>query len=214
MLFLNQTSVLAFVSMLVLGTLYKLGDMRKTFPQTATILFKGAATSVAGALALYAAIVHGGAYAWWIAAGLFLCAVADMVLEKHFIGGMVVFALGHVAYILAFLSQGSLTPGVLALYGLLVAFVFYMAHVMHKKTGQTTLHLALYGVVIGLMAALAVPQRPAATVGAILFVLSDSLIAYRILVRPSKWNDLLCIILYYLGQFLLGYSALLNAMGV
>lgn len=209
----RETALLALLSMVVLGTLYKLGDLRKVFPERTTIFFKGAATSVAGAMALYAAVVYGGAYAWWVMAGLFLCAVADMVLEKHFIGGMIVFALGHVAYIVAFLYSGSLSLSTVLIYLALLAFTFTMARVMHKKTGQQTMHLALYGTIISLMVALAVPQRPAATIGAILFIISDGFIAYRLLVRPSRLNDLMCITMYYLGQFLLAYSALLNAAG-
>lgn len=210
----RETALLAFLSMLALGTMYKLGDIRKIFSEKMTILFKGAATSVAGAMALYAAVVYGGDYAWWVTAGLFLCAVADMVLEKNFIGGMVVFAMGHVGYIGAFISSGGLGVGSALLYLVLLAFVFIMARVAHQKTKQPTLHLALYGAVICLMVALAVPQRLSATIGALLFVISDAIIAYRILVRPTRFNDLMCIVLYYFGQFLLGYSALLNAAGV
>ena len=204
--------LLTFVSMLVLGTMFKLGEIKKVFPERSTILFKGATTTVAAALALYAGLLGGGTYAFLMAGGLLVCAVADMVLEKHFIAGMVVFALGHVFYITAFILNGGITLAAILTYAILLAIIYFGGQYAHQKTGEKVLHLQLYAGILSLMVALSVPQTAAATIGAFLFIISDGFIAYRLLVRPSQLNGIMCIILYYLGQFLLAYSAYLRVV--
>jgi uncharacterized membrane protein YhhN len=59
------------------------------------------------------------------------------------------------------------------------------------------------------MLALALPQRPLVLAGALLFVLSDSMLLARIVRKiTSKKYNYLCLGIYFLAQFLIAASAL------
>ena len=62
---------------------------------------------------------------------------------------------------------------------------------------------------IFLMLALAVSQKPVLLTGAILFVVSDLLLAFRIFTQnQSKLLDYICLACYYLAQYLIALSIL------
>ena len=73
------------------------------------------ATLCAAALALSGGLKESG---WLCVTALLLCAAADGLLCVHFVTGMAVFAAGHVAYMVWFLTgQGIAVPGDINLAG-------------------------------------------------------------------------------------------------
>lgn len=202
--------ILTALCMAALGTLYKTGDIRDRFRGGLRTAFKGTATATAGALALYAWALGGGRYALLIAAGLLVCAVADMVLEKDLMAGAAVFAVGHLCYMAAFIAAGGIKPLSLWLYGALLLLLAVSARAIGKKADQPVLPLALYGGVLCLMMALAWGHSWLAGLGATLFVISDGFIAYALFARPSTLNGIGCISLYYTAQFLLALTAVVR----
>ena len=198
----------AALAMAALGTLYKWGDIQNRFRRGLRTALKGMATAAAGALALYAGALGGGRYAWLTAAGLFVCALADMVLEKDLMAGAAVFAAGHLCYMAAFLTAGGLKPVSIFLYAVLAAALALSARAVGKTTKKPVLPFALYGGVLCLMLSLAWGHSWLAGLGATLFLISDGFIGYAEFVRPSTLNGIGCISLYYTAQFLLALTAM------
>ena len=78
-------AAIAALAMAVLGTLYEQSDRLHVLPNTRLTL-KGTATLMAALLAAYGAWAGGGTPAWIICAGIAVCALADVLLERVFCG--------------------------------------------------------------------------------------------------------------------------------
>ena len=150
-----------------------------------------------------------------IALGLALSAVADAVIEASFLAGLTVFLLAHLVYLVGFLAdcRAPAIPRALpfALYG------FGMYAVIGPGLGSLRVPVAVYMTVICAMvwrAAARVAQagRPtfgevAGFLGAVLFAISDSIIAWNRFVWPLAWAPPAIITLYWLGQTGIAASA-------
>lgn len=161
-----------------------------------------------------------GRYQLAIAVGLMLSALGDILLEvgdATFIFGLAAFLLGHVAYIVAFVQDTrKLHPLIGAAayaYGLFAMF-FLM------NTGDLAGMLApvqLYMLVIATMLWRAACRVPTPTVarfsawagliGALFFVVSDSILAFRLFGTPIQLGGLAVMATYWLGQLGIALSA-------
>jgi uncharacterized membrane protein YhhN len=155
-----------------------------------------------------------------ILAGLVLGLVGDVCLacpgQNAFRAGLVAFLLGHLFYVAAFVGLVGLSnwPG-LPLAGLALAACAVFLW-LRSRVGALLIPVILYILVISLMAAgawavysqAALPETAARAVlaGALLFYLSDLLVARDRFVAPQFVNRLLGLPLYYAGQFLLAFS--------
>jgi alkenylglycerophosphocholine/alkenylglycerophosphoethanolamine hydrolase len=158
-------------------------------------------------------------YATWIAIGLVLSAVGDVLLEMgeaQFVFGMAAFAVAHAFYIAAFVGRSP------ALH-LLLACPFAVWGVglfarLRPGLGSMTLPVGVYAVLLMVMAWRAAgcigargtptPGEWAAACGAVLFALSDSLIAVDRFDGPiPAWARLAILPLYWLGQSGIAWSA-------
>ena len=156
----------------------------------------------------------------WIVAGLALGAVGDFALTRSgtrgFLAGMVAFGLGHLAYAVGFwqIGQGA-TPSGWVDWGLTGAIVLLVAATevwLAPFTGALRWPVRLYCIVIGIMSATVVLLPPGAgrgvlQIGAVLFVLSDTLLAIRLFraTQPgSVWVLLVALWpAYWAGQALI-----------
>lgn len=154
-------------------------------------------------------------YGKLVFAGLVLGALGDVFLlggaRKFFIGGLVSFLLGHVAYVVAFASLGmdgtsaAVTALVMAVVLILVGrWVFPHAPEMRGP-------IAAYMVVIGLMCVAAVGARGAGApwmvpVGAIMFTASDIAVVRDRFVSKGFINRAWGLPLYYAAQLLIAWS--------
>lgn len=185
--------------------------------------------------AVKTASVLGLALAAWLAGGpglllaaLLACALGDLLLSRDgtapFIAGVAAFAVGHVAYVLLFLDHAGGRPETLSLivaYTLASALVLLcglMGWLLWQRAGAMRLPVLLYIPVILAMglAALVVPRTGTLALvlpGALLFVLSDSLLALelfimhpahplrrlaRFAVWPSYWGAQLLLTLAFI----------------
>jgi len=151
----------------------------------------------------------------WLVVGLVLCAAGDLLLlgsGRSFDLGLVVFLLGHVAYIGAFAT--ALPPGEwwrLAVVPLVLAAAA-AARWLWPHLGRRRLPVAAYIVVISAMvwAAISVARAGAlpsiVAVGAILFYLSDLAVARHRFVKAEFLNRGIGLPLYYAGQVLIAMS--------
>ncbi|MEO4047377.1 lysoplasmalogenase [Pseudomonas sp. CAU 1711] len=161
-----------------------------------------------------------GAYRRWVGIGLGFSLLGDMLLEwpaDLFVFGLGAFLLAHLAYLLAYLGDSRrLAPLELLVAATAASAMF--AVLARAGLGSLLLPVALYSLAIGAMLwrALArigaVPARSAwlAAAGAVLFVLSDSLIGISRFVAPFEGAGYAIILSYWLGQLGIAASAVLN----
>jgi uncharacterized membrane protein YhhN len=141
----------------------------------------------------------------WIAAGLALSALGDVALEirggpSFFLAGMLAFALAHAAYVCGFLAVSKAPRFVLLLpFGLwgigLFAFI-------RPGLGPMAAPVAVYALLlVAMMWRATAAGAPAAALGALLFGLSDSLIATNRFHAPVPGAGWLIMALYWAGQY-------------
>lgn len=161
------------------------------------------------ALAAWQARARDEARAGWVALGLSLSALGDVLLEwpaDLFVPGLVAFLCGHLAYVAAFTGRAPVLAPLRALPFL--AFGAGMFLFLRPGLGELALPVAAYVAVICTMA-----WRAAATVGrippvasalavggALTFVASDSLIALDRFWTPIPGASWAIMATYWLGQ--------------
>lgn len=142
----------------------------------------------------------------FVLAGLVLAALGDVALmfERWFLVGLGLFAACHVAYIAGFSTVAR--PSVVWLMVAAVAMVLIARWILPRVTGTMRTAVAGYIVVIGVMAASALSARArslALPVGAVMFVLSDLLVARERFVTSDDRNRMWGLPLYYAAQVLI-----------
>ncbi len=137
-----------------------------------------------------------------------MCALADMALEVKFNWGVVTFGIGHVLYCTAYLLNEPFVMTQLYVFLALMALVVVLIVVLKKHLKAYLVPFSLYSIVLCTMVCLALTQPVLLKVGAVLFVLSDALLAKNILFGASKKMDYVTLFTYYLAQFLIGASVL------
>jgi len=151
-------------------------------------------------------IVH-----WLIITGLFFSAVGDATLH-WFLIGLSAFFLAHVFYTIGFFKKAVFTKVHIAacipiiIYGLVFAMQLIPA-LLDSNDQVLILPVTGYIIIISLMlwAAILTGNRYAAS-GSLLFVLSDSILAWSMFIGPVGIAEPLIMIFYYGGQFLIATS--------
>jgi len=162
----------------------------------------------------------------WFGLGLVFSMAGDIFLmlpRERFIAGLVAFLLAHVAYVVGF----NQTPTAFNLAGFVLAVLVTLVFLrVYRRiaagldaSGQPALKtpVLIYSLVISVMLLSALLtlatdtwQAGAAilvSAGALLFFLSDTLLAWNKFVTPIKWGRLAVIITYHLGQILITVGA-------
>jgi len=157
-----------------------------------------------GFLLLYAALAPHAS--WYLIAALALSLLGDVYLmlpDQLFPAGLAAFLLAHLAYIAAF----DATPLARSIWFIVVAAASVpLALRVIRAVPDLPLRAAVgvYMGVISLMVASAIASGALlATVGALLFFVSDALIALNRFVAPFAWARLGIIVTYHVGQLLL-----------
>ncbi|MCC5791476.1 MAG: lysoplasmalogenase [Legionellaceae bacterium] len=143
-----------------------------------------------------------------------LASLGDIVLtlpfESSLDAGLLCFLLAHLCYIAVLrrivLKKGQARantgwPGILA--ALLLAAITAFALLLWPYLGEKGVLVGLYMLVISVMALLALHVGVRCGAGALLFVLSDSMIALETFVWPGQRFFFWIMLTYYLAQFLL-----------
>lgn len=158
--------------------------------------------------------------AHWVLAGLILSWVGDVFLifasRKLFLAGLVAFLLGHVCYAAGFYTHGVLNGWIAVGLAVLLAvgaaiFVWLRPH-LGSMTGPVIGYILVISVMVG--GALGVylnPQwsqgaRLMVLAGAVMFYLSDIMVARDQFVDSAFINRLVGLPLYYGAQFLFAYT--------
>lgn len=158
-------------------------------------------------------------YAILVAGGLVLGLVGDIVICQPepggFLSGMIYFALGHLCYIGAFLRISThilwAVPAFLVIYGIFLTVLIRLA----KKIGNLLVPTAIYGAIIATMVSMSVtipfsvPQGYILLAAALLFAVSDGLLAYNTFIKIQTTNhtlDWISLCCYFAGQSLFAVS--------
>lgn len=160
-------------------------------------------------------------YGRWVLTGLILSWMGDLFLvfitrNKVFLAGLVSFLLAHLCYATAFFTYGRFDLWLVACVIALVLVGLMIFFWLRPHLGNMQAPVIAYMVVITLMMIGAVtfffnPHHPPGgrwwvLTGAILFFLSDILVARDRFVAPGFANSLLGLPLYYMAQFLFAFS--------
>jgi uncharacterized membrane protein YhhN len=164
-----------------------------------------------------AAFHDGAEVARWLTAGLVLGAIGDVLLmyesERAFLGGLVAFLLGHLAYVVAFarvVPPARWVEG--AMLGVLAAVLVAAAIVLRwlwPRLGAMRIPVMGYVAVITAMVLGGVAVRHAsllATAGAVAFYASDLTVARDKFVAKDVWNRAIGLPLYYGAQLLIAWA--------
>jgi len=157
-------------------------------------------------------------YKWLVVAGLLFCLGGDVFLmlpERYFIAGLVSFLIGHLLYIVAFVSDGGLHLALgwllpLAVYG------FAMVRLLWPGLGRLRGPVIIYVLAILIMAWQALGRWSAldtrgallAAAGALLFVASDSVLALDRFRRKFLSARFIVLSTYWAAQWLIAVSVL------
>ena len=205
---------LASVAALLVAEYKSIQPLRRMAKTAASLCFVG------GAVALGATETQYGSL---ILAGLVLCMAGDLLLlpkgERTFLAGMGAFALGHLAYAVAFLSVIDQNAGntlTLLFAGLVVmALISGVAlKLLWKHLDDFKWPVAAYTAIISVMVGTAFVASPAGHAapywlvagGAFLFAISDLAVAKDQFVEPNFFNRLWGLPLYYVAQLMIASS--------
>jgi len=156
-------------------------------------------------------------YSLWIAIGLLFSLAGDVLLlrsDHFFTLGLSAFLFTHIAYLVAF-TRGTRFPArpiVWVLYLLFAACCNFL--LFSRLPAALRLPVAIYSVFLLSMAAQAMGRSfflrssaaRLAAIGALLFVLSDGLLALDRFYAPLRFAPLLVLLPYYAGQWLITSS--------
>jgi len=167
-------------------------------------------------LALQPSMSTSALYAWLIVGGLLFSLAGDVLLmlpSDRFAAGLASFLVAHLFYIAAFASDAGFGSAPLAL----LPFVLGSAALyplLRPNLGRLQIPVLLYMLVISVMAwqavarSLAVGQLGAllASIGAVLFVISDAALAVNRFHRRIPASPRLILGTYFSGQWLIALS--------
>src|SRR5271157_5460224 len=156
-------------------------------------------------------------YSLWISIGLLFSLVGDILLlrpDHFFLQGLSAFLLTHIAYLIAFTRDAHFPArrGVWILYLLFAAFCNFL--LFSRLPAGLRFPVAVYSVFLVSMAAQAMGRSflmrtsaaRLAAVGALLFVLSDGLLAFNRFYALLRFAPLLILVPYYAAQWLIASS--------
>ncbi len=185
-------------------------------PRWQVYLFKPLTTIAILLLAMMAAQPFSPRYQWFIELGLLFSLGGDIFLmlpKDRFLAGLVSFLFAHVCYIVAF-SQGIQvisTPWVILPF---VLAVMIFVGILWPHLAKMKLPVIIYALTIGAMGWLATErwlqigemQIFFAFAGALLFVISDAVLAYNRFVKSFAAAQAIILITYYIAQYLIASS--------
>lgn len=149
-----------------------------------------------------------------LSSGLLFGALGDILLTQNkeifFIFGLVSFLIGHILYSVYFFMNSSFNKQGLFLsvitFALSIALSLYIVPAVEEKL---KLPVIFYIVGISIMVISTTFYKKFnyfSFLGAVLFLISDSLIAINKFITPIPFAHLWIMILYYLGQWGIGYG--------
>ena len=151
--------------------------------------------------------------------GLFFAMLGDIFLIEFFIVGALLFAVGHVFFLIAFffVSKFNIRDLVVMVCIFVPALLLILLYPHFNFEGMQAL-VIVYALIISVMLGKAISNVFARenrfinmliALGALLFFLSDVMLLFNVFGGAPYVLDVLCIALYYPAEFLLAFSILI-----
>lgn len=144
--------------------------------------------------------------------GLAFCTVGDALIIFSFLPGLVAFLIGHLFYIYSFIKIGHFSWNRLYM---LIPFTVFGVYIGFTLISSLTsngeeafiLPVILYLIIISLMGFAAFQtQNKYLYFGSILFILSDTVLAWNKFIGDLLYSGEIIMITYYSAQFLIAHS--------
>ncbi len=134
-----------------------------------------------------------------------------MLPSDRFIFGVGAFFVAHVAYVVGLRMDSSaavsLVAGVLVVGAFAITVGRHIVLAVRRESPELATPVSAYVAVISVMVASAIATKnPYAAVGAVIFMASDTLIAWNRFVQPLAWAPVTIMVTYHVGQALLAVS--------
>lgn len=181
-------------------------------------VFKPLSTLLILLIALHFARRANRPYAFWITLGLFFSLAGDIYLifpGRFFVQGLSAFLLTHLIYILAFTRDVKFPANWLVWLLFLAIAVANFFLLKPNLPAGLAIPVAIYALALSTMTAQAISRflllRTAATklaaIGAVFFLVSDTLLAWDRFFFSLPFSALLIVVPYYAAQLLIALSA-------
>lgn len=149
--------------------------------------------------------------------GLLFSALGDLFLalsgKKYFIAGLSSFGAAHFMYILAFFKNPVLEKPKIYLGLLFIVYGIVIWSLLSPNLGNMLLPVTIYILLItlmGLSSVLGKNNHPVIILGALLFVISDSVIAVNMFLNKVPNSSFWIMLTYYPAQLFITYGACLT----
>ena len=165
---------------------------------------------------------------FWYVLGMFLCFIGDVLLmfkgANFFMYGLGFFLLGHIVYIkitASFLPK-DLTAKMISSAFPFIVFFGVLMYLIYPNLGDMMIPVAVYGITIATFGSITfLNYREVKStenlwlfIGAVIFILSDSLIALNKFYEPNELYGVTIMITYILAQFLICKAMIVKSVNV
>lgn len=159
-------------------------------------------------------------YKIFIVAGLLFSLFGDTFLifsEQHFKKGLIAFLIGHICYITAFIVSMEFQITYWIFLPIAAAGVIYLKYIL-LYSGKMGVPVSIYIAIIAIMGWVALERFNSlpiygtflTAIGAILFMISDAVLAWNKFRKPFISAELIILITYFTAQWLLAVSVISN----
>jgi len=148
--------------------------------------------------------------------------IGDVILifapihQFYFVFGLVAFLISHLVYIKLFIKQNITTSNYrfLIIIPILITYLIGFLYILWNNLNQLKVPVTIYAIVIASMLFFATKgyfnwkgkEKVYILVGALFFIISDSILAINKFYVTLQYNSLLIMITYILAQFLIVYG--------
>ncbi|WP_417477691.1 lysoplasmalogenase [Maricaulis sp.] len=198
----DRVSRLILLAALALGAIYLFDDFGLGAPYPLNVIIKAGGVVLLGVYALRQGRL-------WLGLGLLAGSAGDVFLALQPTQqalGILAFGIGHIIYIGLFADQlrrkgNRGLPGYLAT-GVIIVFGAVMLVALQPHFGDLRIAASIYNGIILVMVALALIGRAPklAVIGALLFLVSDAVLAWRMFAGMLDWAGPVVWVCYFGGQ--------------
>jgi uncharacterized membrane protein YhhN len=157
-------------------------------------------------------------YKFWVVIGFVFALMGDIFLmlpSDQFIAGLICFLITHICYISAFLSDSKFGHPLRPYISLAIVVFLIFTSLSHNIESAMRIPVAIYTAALCFMTSQAIARNSQhhskssllAAIGAVLFLISDTLLAYDRFVFVFRFSDAMILSTYYAAQYLIALSA-------
>ena len=135
--------------------------------------------------------------------GILVACVADITLNLKPMVGLILFGVAHIIFCVAFFREHKPGKAQYILWGCLWAAVIAVLIVFRETAGKFLIPAMLYSGVLSAMVALSIRMPKTITLGAIIFAVSDAMLAINKVLGKDSARQFIALAVYYLAMMLL-----------